>query len=201
MTDTAKPLAGLKVIELGTLIAGPFASRIMAEFGAEVIKVEAPDGGVDQRALRLFAGIGDRIAGFEIVGAIEHQVVAADHGHGVVGVEPYRVGFEQHMRIERAHLFGGAVDLEPADFRRGVDDLALQIGQRDHVVIDDAQRADTGRRQIHQRGRAEAAGADDEHGRFLQRSLAGTADLAQHDVAGVAFEFLGAQHAHSLHSW
>ena len=44
MSFTAKPLAGLKVIELGTLIAGPFASRICAEFGAQVIKVESPDG-------------------------------------------------------------------------------------------------------------------------------------------------------------
>ena len=42
MSLNAKPLAGLKVIELGTLIAGPFASRICAEFGAEVIKVESP---------------------------------------------------------------------------------------------------------------------------------------------------------------
>ena len=30
------PLKGIKVVELGTLIAGPFASRIMAEFGADV---------------------------------------------------------------------------------------------------------------------------------------------------------------------
>ena len=47
-----KPLAGVKVIELGTLIAGPFASRIMAEFGAEVIKVESPDGGDPLRKWR-----------------------------------------------------------------------------------------------------------------------------------------------------
>lgn len=47
-----KPLTGVKVIELGTLIAGPFASRIMAEFGAEVIKVESPDGGDPLRKWR-----------------------------------------------------------------------------------------------------------------------------------------------------
>ena len=32
------PLAGLKVLELGTLIAGPFAARMFAEFGAEVLQ-------------------------------------------------------------------------------------------------------------------------------------------------------------------
>ena len=54
MTDkTIRPMAGLKVVELGTLIAGPFASRILAEFGAEVVKVESPDGGDPLRKWRL----------------------------------------------------------------------------------------------------------------------------------------------------
>jgi len=35
------PLSGIKVIEIGTLIAAPFAARLIAEFGAEVIKIEA----------------------------------------------------------------------------------------------------------------------------------------------------------------
>lgn len=52
MSETKKPLAGLKVVELGTLIAGPFCTRIMAEFGAEVIKVESPDGGDPLRKWR-----------------------------------------------------------------------------------------------------------------------------------------------------
>ena len=46
------PLAGLRVIELGTLIAGPFCTRLLAEFGAEVIKIEAPDGGDPLRTWR-----------------------------------------------------------------------------------------------------------------------------------------------------
>ncbi|HYQ38967.1 MAG TPA: CaiB/BaiF CoA-transferase family protein [Pseudomonas sp.] len=52
MTNPTKPLAGLKVIELGTLIAGPFAARLCAEFGAEVIKIESPDGGDPLRKWR-----------------------------------------------------------------------------------------------------------------------------------------------------
>jgi formyl-CoA transferase len=46
------PLKGVRVIELGTLIAGPFCSRILAEFGADVIKVESPDGGDPLRTWR-----------------------------------------------------------------------------------------------------------------------------------------------------
>lgn len=37
------PLTGVRVLELGVLIAGPFAGRLLADMGAEVIKIEAPD--------------------------------------------------------------------------------------------------------------------------------------------------------------
>lgn len=39
------PLAGIKVVEMGTLIAGPFGGRLLAEFGADVIKIEVPQNG------------------------------------------------------------------------------------------------------------------------------------------------------------
>jgi formyl-CoA transferase len=49
----AGPLAGLKVIELGQLIAGPFAAKTLADFGAEVIKIESPGAGDPLRKWRL----------------------------------------------------------------------------------------------------------------------------------------------------
>ncbi len=54
MEGTTKPLAlqGVKVIELGTLIAGPYAAALLAQFGAEVIKIESPDGGDPLRSWR-----------------------------------------------------------------------------------------------------------------------------------------------------
>lgn len=44
MTDQARPLDGVRVIEMGQLLAGPFTATILAYFGAEVIKVEPPEG-------------------------------------------------------------------------------------------------------------------------------------------------------------
>lgn len=54
--SAAKPLAGVRVIEFGTLIAGPFCTRVLAEFGAEVIKIEAPGSGDPLRKWRKMHG-------------------------------------------------------------------------------------------------------------------------------------------------
>ena len=48
----AGPLAGIRVVELGQLIAGPFAARILAEYGATVIKIEPPGVGDPLRKWR-----------------------------------------------------------------------------------------------------------------------------------------------------
>src|SRR5210317_2575645 len=44
MSEMQRPLEGLRVIEMGQLLAGPFTGTILAYFGAEVIKVEPPGG-------------------------------------------------------------------------------------------------------------------------------------------------------------
>ena len=47
------PLAGLKVLELGQLIAGPFAAKTLGDFGADVVKIETPGAGDPLRKWRL----------------------------------------------------------------------------------------------------------------------------------------------------
>jgi formyl-CoA transferase len=49
----AGPLQGLKVVEMGTLIAGPYCARLLAEFGAEVVKIETPGEGDPLRKWRM----------------------------------------------------------------------------------------------------------------------------------------------------
>ncbi|MDI3339622.1 MAG: CoA transferase [Sphaerobacter sp.] len=49
MTTATRPLAGVRVIEMGSLLAGPFCGQLLADFGAEVIKVEPPGSGDPMR--------------------------------------------------------------------------------------------------------------------------------------------------------
>ncbi len=53
MSGQTKPLAGIRVLELGQLIAGPFAGKCFAEFGAQVIKIEPPGTGDPLRQWRM----------------------------------------------------------------------------------------------------------------------------------------------------
>ncbi|HET6152796.1 MAG TPA: CoA transferase [Marmoricola sp.] len=49
MTDAAGPLAGIRVLELGSFIAGPFAGQLLGDYGAEVVKIESTTSGDPMR--------------------------------------------------------------------------------------------------------------------------------------------------------
>jgi crotonobetainyl-CoA:carnitine CoA-transferase CaiB-like acyl-CoA transferase len=49
MPDGSRPLAGIRVVEIAQNLAGPYASEILARLGADVLKIERPEGGDDAR--------------------------------------------------------------------------------------------------------------------------------------------------------
>ena len=51
---TPMPLEGLRIVDLATVIAGPLSSALLADFGADVVKIELPNGGDGVRALPPF---------------------------------------------------------------------------------------------------------------------------------------------------
>ena len=58
------PLASIRVIELGQIAAGPFAGSLFADLGADVVKIERPDGGDGMRQWPPLTGASDNTPGF-----------------------------------------------------------------------------------------------------------------------------------------
>lgn len=60
-TNNNQPMAGVRVLDIATFVAAPFCGTILADFGAEVIKIEQPDGGDTLRKFGTLTECGDSL--------------------------------------------------------------------------------------------------------------------------------------------
>jgi crotonobetainyl-CoA:carnitine CoA-transferase CaiB-like acyl-CoA transferase len=93
------PLAGLRVLELATVVAGPGATRYLADFGADVLKVERPDGGDSTRTMGLPVDEHGTAAYWTVVGRNKRSTVLdlkSDEGREAV----LRLVDDAHVLVE-----------------------------------------------------------------------------------------------------
>lgn len=130
--NAARPLAGVKVLDLTRIIAGPVATRMLAAFGAEVLRLDPP--GWDEPSLAAEITLGKRCARLDLRAQADRQVferllVEADilvHGYRADALERLGLGAEQ-----RRQLNPGLIDISlnaygwdgPWQDRRGFDSL------------------------------------------------------------------------------
>ena len=127
------------------------------------LALEAVDRAVDDRDAAPDRRVVDEVAGREVVGAVDDQVPAVvEDPVDVLGGEALAVGDDVDVRVERLDRALRRVDLRRAERVERVRDLPLQVRLVDDVGVDDPERADAGRGEVERRGRAEAAGADQE---------------------------------------
>jgi formyl-CoA transferase len=115
------PLERVRVLELGNYIAAPTAGRLLADFGAEVIKVERPQTGDELRTWRLYSGTTSML--FRTINRNKKSVVVdlkSDKGQAIVRelsrscdivLENFRPGTLERWGIGPAELSAGNPDL------------------------------------------------------------------------------------------
>ncbi len=110
------------------------------------------------------------------------------------------IGLHGDVGIQRGEGLPARLDLWHADRLGAVQDLPLEIGEIDHVAVDEPDRADARRGQVEGRGRTQSAGADDQDLGLVQLLLPLAADIRQNDVPAVAL-YLGVGEIHMIRRW
>jgi hypothetical protein len=118
---------------------------------------------VHQRLAQQDGGVVGQELGRQVVRAVHQDVVVDQQLRGGGRLEAAPVRRHLHARVAAPELARERLDLGGADRRRVVQDLPVQVGLVDHVVVDHGQAGNAFSRQGERRPTAEAAGADEQH--------------------------------------
>jgi energy-coupling factor transport system ATP-binding protein len=149
------------------------------------LAVPSVDRAVDDRLAQPHGGVVEDVAGVEVVGAVDDDVVAGDQPLDVVGPQPLGVLHHRRLGVQPADRQLGRVDLAHAQPIHAVEHLALEVRLVDHVVVDEADRPHPGCGEVEGGRRAEPAGADEQHLRVEERALSLLADLGDEHLPRV----------------
>jgi hypothetical protein len=125
---------------------------------------EAMDGAVDVGDAAPCGDIAAEVAGGEVVGAVEDEIAAVGEVHGVGGAEAVVDDGDAEGGVERLEAGGGGGGLGLAGVCFGEEDLALEIGEGDDIVVDDDEVADACGGEVEEGWAAETASAETEDG-------------------------------------
>ncbi len=123
-TDALGPLAGVRVVELGNYIAAPTTGRLLADFGADVVKVERPRTGDELRRWRLRSGTTSML--HRTINRSKRSIVAdlrSDEGRELV------LGLLRRSDVLLENFRPGTLE------RWGLDAAALEAANPDLVVV------------------------------------------------------------------
>jgi hypothetical protein len=163
------------------------------------LPLEPEDGAERVGLAKQHARVVDQIARGEVVGAVQDDVIPIENLEGVGRRQAHLVHFHADVRVDGLHPVSRRFDLRTAHRRRVVQDLPLQVARVNIIAVDDAEGADAGGGQVHRRGRAEAAGADQQHPSALQPALAIDAHVRQDDVPGIAGQLFAGEIGKGTH--
>ncbi|HGM5579577.1 TPA: CoA transferase [Pseudomonas putida] len=128
----ARPLAGIKVLDLTRILAGPTASRLLAGFGADVLRIDPP--GWEEPAVVAEVTLGKRCARLDLTSGHDRKVFEQLLGEADILLHGYRADALEHLGFgaqRRRQLNPGLIDVSlnaygwsgPWQARRGFDSL------------------------------------------------------------------------------
>src|SRR5580704_13454237 len=154
------------------------------------LPLKTKDRAIDIRLIQKNASIVDQITRGEIIGTVDDDVVFAEQIESIVAGQARLVSIDANLRIHAGQAFLGSLNLGPADVAGRKRNLALEIGEVDHVKIDDAQPPDSSRGEIESKRRTETTRADHEHLCLSELELPLHANFGHDQVAAVALNLL-----------